>query len=450
MNTRVSYGALAPAMIGGLGVVVNALLAKGRRGEAPVSLKRLPNVIEFSDSGIWGDNSLDPDVEPRVFRVSDFDGDFRLDYSSAPPRAIPPDRLAKFQLQRGDMLVVKSSGSANQVVSGRVAVFDMYSKQPYAASNFTLRLRPRGDIDPHYLAFVLGSPPVREAVADSVKTMTYPNLSFRIYSAIEVPVIPLPDQKLVGAFFNALLNRKELPALPSYLAEQRRVVARIEELAAQIHEARTLRHQATEEAEALLRSLITHDKQAYPTPMRELIRLRSPDVTVRADETYQFAGVYCFGRGVFKSARKSGMDFAYPRLTRLRAGDFVYPKLMAWEGALGIVPPECHGCVVSTEFPVFEVNEDRVIHEVIDTYFRTPSVWPEIASESTGTNVRRRRLNPEDFLDYEMPLPSRETQMTLRMVRAEVDVLKRLQAETAQELDALLPAILDRAFNGEL
>jgi type I restriction enzyme S subunit len=36
------------------------------------------------------------------------------------------------------------------------------------------------------------------------------------------------------------------------LAEQRRVVARIEELAAQIHEARSLRQQAAEEAEALL------------------------------------------------------------------------------------------------------------------------------------------------------------------------------------------------------
>jgi hypothetical protein len=29
-------------------------------------------------------------------------------------------------------------------------------------------------------------------------------------------------------------------------------------------------------------------------------------------------------------------------------------------------------------------------------------------------------------------------------------VPKRLQAETAAELDALLPAILDRAFKGEL
>ena len=34
--------------------------------------------------------------------------------------------------------------------------------------------------------------------------------------------------------------------------------------------------------------------------------------------------------------------------------------------------------------------------------------------------------------------------------QAEVDALKRLQAETAAELDALLPAILDRAFKGKL
>jgi hypothetical protein len=35
-------------------------------------------------------------------------------------------------------------------------------------------------------------------------------------------------------------------------------------------------------------------------------------------------------------------------------------------------------------------------------------------------------------------------------LQAEVDALKRLQAETAAELDALLPAILDHAFKGEL
>jgi type I restriction enzyme S subunit len=38
----------------------------------------------------------------------------------------------------------------------------------------------------------------------------------------------------------------------------------------------------------------------------------------------------------------------------------------------------------------------------------------------------------------------------LDALQAEVDSVKRLQAETAADLDALLPSILDRAFKGEL
>ena len=38
----------------------------------------------------------------------------------------------------------------------------------------------------------------------------------------------------------------------------------------------------------------------------------------------------------------------------------------------------------------------------------------------------------------------------LDALRAEMDAVKRLQAETATELDALLPSILDKAFKGEL
>jgi len=227
-------------------------------------------------------------------------------------------------------------------------------------------------------------------------------------------------------------------------------MARIEELAARINEARGLRAQAAEEIENLCRAVITQDPTAKLTPMRDLVALRSPDVTVQQDESYQFAGVYCFGRGVFRAQMKTGIEFAYAKLTRLTTGNFVYPKLMAWEGALGIVPPECNGCVVSTEFPVFEVLEDRVLPEVLDTYFRSPNVWPELSGSSTGTNVRRRRLNPSDFLDYKMPLPTRPTQKRLRQVRKQVDALKKIQAETAAELDAMLPSILDKAFKGDL
>ena len=59
-------------------------------------------------------------------------------------------------------------------------------------------------------------------------------------------------------------------------------------------------------------------------------------------------------------------------------------------------------------------------------------------------------LNPEDFLDHRIPLPSPETQLMLRHTSTQVDALKRLQAESTAELDALLPSILNQAFKGEL
>lgn len=38
----------------------------------------------------------------------------------------------------------------------------------------------------------------------------------------------------------------------------------------------------------------------------EVLRLRAPDVAVEPTQSYQFAGVYCFGRGVFRGQEKQG------------------------------------------------------------------------------------------------------------------------------------------------
>jgi type I restriction enzyme S subunit len=242
----------------------------------------------------------------------------------------------------------------------------------------------------------------------------------------------------------------EIPLPP--LSEQRRIVERIEAFAQRMEETLDRLNQVDHEFDALCRSIVfdTSDGDPTPTPMRELIRLRIPDVVVLPAEIYAFAGLKSFGRGVFKGPVKSGAEFAYPRLTRLHAGEFVYPKLMAWEGAFGVVPPECDGLVVSTEFPVFEVNQEKVLPETLDVYFRTPSVWPMISEISTGTNARRKRLHPSALLAYEMPLPPMKTQLRLREMKRRVDELRQRHASQRKELETLMPAVLDRAFRGEL
>lgn len=236
------------------------------------------------------------------------------------------------------------------------------------------------------------------------------------------------------------------------LIEQRRIVSRIEALAAKITEATEIQKEITKEMDAVCRALIINpaDGELSPTGLSELLVMREADVKVEATKSYHFAGVYCFGRGVFAGQRKDGSEFAYRSLTRIHKDNFIYPKLMAWEGALGIVPENCDGLYVSPEFPVFEVRQDRVLPEVLDTYFRMPAVWPDLAGISTGTNVRRRRLHPKAFLQYKFPLPSMKAQHQLCVVKRSIEQAKLDQRESAVELTALMPSILSKAFRGEL
>ncbi|ABO53290.1 Restriction endonuclease S subunits-like protein [Burkholderia vietnamiensis G4] len=238
----------------------------------------------------------------------------------------------------------------------------------------------------------------------------------------------------------------EIPLPP--LPEQRAIVAKLDELSDKTTQLNAYLDTVEADADALIRSYMFGEQaNGYEKrKMSELVSLRSTDVAVDNTQEYRFAGVYSFGRGVFASAVKSGSDFAYERLSTVKAGDFTYPKLMAWEGALGVVPPECDGMVVSPEFPVFTVNTDAVLPEVLDIYFRTPSVWPELAALSGGTNLRRRRLQPSDFLEYEMSVPPMPVQTKLRDLRVSIAALKARHAAIRQSNTALVPATLERIF----
>jgi type I restriction enzyme S subunit len=229
------------------------------------------------------------------------------------------------------------------------------------------------------------------------------------------------------------------------LEEQRRIVARLDAVSARLKARAEASERQEAELAAMLRALAATD--TTPTPMREILTPRPLDVVVQREGQYQFSGVYSFGRGVFRGQRKSGADFSYPRLTTLRAGDFTYPKLMAWEGAYGIVPPECDGTVVSPEFPVFVVNVDRVLPDVLAVHFSDPRTWERLSGSSTGTNARRRRLHPDNLLAYEMPVPSPRLQGLLRDVMQRAGEVRALNAANAEDAVALLPAMLHQTFS---
>ena len=73
----------------------------------------------------------------------------------------------------------------------------------------------------------------------------------------------------------------------------------------------------------------------------------------------------------------------------------------------------------------------------------------EIAPQSAQKNINLQILSPLPVPKLALP-EQRRIVSELDALQAEVDTLKRLQAETRAELEALLPAILDPAFKGKL
>ena len=120
--------------------------------------------------------------------------------------------------------------------------------------------------------------------------------------------------------------------------------------------------------------------------LRRVERFESRDEVTE----YPFAGTYSFARGIFVAERKPGSSFALPKIQRIREGDFIYCKIMAWEGAFGIAPKEVDDCVMSGAFVVYEPNQERIDQKFLDYFFKVPTHWQTIGSQSSGTNVRRQ------------------------------------------------------------
>lgn len=243
------------------------------------------------------------------------------------------------------------------------------------------------------------------------------------------------------------------------LAEQQRIVARIEDLAVKIHEARGLRQQAVEETEALIVSyahrydLDSCKKLAQGwllTTLSDVVTLVQDLHKVQTDTTYPNIGIFSYARGLFKKPHIAGLQTSATYLNRVHAGQFIYSRLFAFEGAYGMVNDEFDNYFVSNEYPTFNCNTEKVLPEFLYAYFKSPTVWKDVAVGSKGLGDRRQRVQPQQILTHRFMLPPIEYQYGLRQLMAKAVNLKRLHSETAAEFDAMLPSILDKAFKGEL
>jgi len=290
---------------------------------------------------------------------------------------------------------------------------------------------------------------------------------------------PMPSQEIQDAIadfltsFKAQLSRREpkqfLPYLPSFLSEEQQMVARIEELAVRIEEARGLRREAVEEAEALINA---YARRLLETANDELTELRcwlddsrdgiqtGPFGAQLGKQDFESTGVPVLSIGNIQyyglelSELKYVSEEKAQSLSRfsIREGDILFAR-MGTVGRCCVAPQKAEKWLFN--YHIIRVALDKVL--VDPRYIH----WSIRASKDIenylGEKVRgatREGVNSSIVGSLPVRIPSLSKQRHivsfLDDLQAKVDALRRIQSETSAELDALLPSILDKAFKGEL
>ncbi len=253
----------------------------------------------------------------------------------------------------------------------------------------------------------------------------------------------------------------EIPLPP--LAEQQRIVARIEELSDQINTAHNLRKQATSECHAFLSSgssrVFDRAVENYPIiSLGDLVAIRGGGTPSKADPTYWNGNIPWITP---KDMKKRELHDSSIHITE-EATQQTAAKLLPPGAVLVVV----RGMILTHTFPSAVLRENAAINQDMKALLPKPVLTPEYLCEMFWAYNSRilglveksthdtRKLETSKLLDSKIPVPPLSEQRRildeLNAMRSEVDTLKHIQAETAAELDALLPAILDRAFKGEI
>lgn len=235
--------------------------------------------------------------------------------------------------------------------------------------------------------------------------------------------------------------------LPS-LHEQRRIVQQLDRVAALVNERRRAIDATERETQALLLKAFQRAVDGAPLrPMSEVAPLVRRPVEIDLDGTYPELGVRSFGRGTFHKPDLPGTEVGNKKLFRICAGDLLFNIVFAWEGAVAVVQPEDEGRVGSHRFLSCVPAPEMATVEFLRFYFSTPEGLQKLGEASPGGAGRNRTLGLKKLEDLLVPVPPIERQHWFDRLQKKVREAGGIRASTAQDLEALIPAMLHEIFS---
>lgn len=237
--------------------------------------------------------------------------------------------------------------------------------------------------------------------------------------------------------------------LPS-LDEQRRIVQRLDTVGALVAERRRAIEAAERETQALLLKAFKRAIDGAPLrPMSEVAPLVRRPVEINLDGTYPELGVRSFGKGTFHKPDLSGVEVGTKKLFRINAGDLLFNIVFAWEGAVAVAQPADEGRVGSHRFLSCVPAPETASVEFLRFYFSTREGLQKLGEASPGGAGRNRTLGLKKLENLQVPVPSIERQHWFDRIQTKVREARDIHANAANDVEALIPAMLHEIFNGK-
>lgn len=234
------------------------------------------------------------------------------------------------------------------------------------------------------------------------------------------------------------------------LAEQQAIVARLDALAEKIQQVEEHLTAAEVKAEQLLGLKFQEAiANASHMAMEEVAPLVRREVLIKYEESYPELGIRSFGKGTFHKPALHGSAIGSKRLFQIEQGDLLFSNVFAWEGAIAIAQPKDHGRFGSHRFITCLPKKHAVTALFLHYYFLSPQGTEKIDDASPGGAGRNRTLGLKKLMAISVPIPPLPVQYMFNKLQTYVAELKAKHAAIRSDLAKLMPAMLERIFNGE-
>lgn len=141
----------------------------------------------------------------------------------------------------------------------------------------------------------------------------------------------------------------------------------------------------------------------------DLIHRSSELVTIKDDILYTQVTLKTNGGGAVLRDKKLGKEIGTKKQYLAKEGQFIMSKIDARNGAFGIVSKELDNAIVTGDFPLFDVDTERINPTYLYLLSSTRQFVRYAQSCSRGT-TNRQRIDIDAFLGLQIPLPSMEEQ----------------------------------------